>query len=272
MDNRYDEGHYHKEKVQIELRKAKDIKQFVLPNHFLHEIPKELFANANLKLLNLGFNNIEYIPLDIKNIVGLEEFILNDNPIQNVPIEISSCTKLKVVNFSNTYIKWLPREMGKLRNMSYLNLDGCDLKGNLGVAYPKGIVDILKYFKRKMQRAEFREKIVKALKEQVYHNASIDQIQDSFQIVMDNLKDVDVYTLKRLLRNLKYIFPQNIYDIDTDGIRNTLLYSRYAGAGNKQANETAPDGMEQETLHEFYKENEPIAEVEHEKTLEDEAD
>ena len=79
----------------------------------------------------------------------------------------------------------------------------------MAVAYPKGIVDILKYFKRKMQRAEFREKIVKALKDQVYHTLSIDQIQEHFQIVMDNLKDVDVYTLKRLLRNLKYIFPQN---------------------------------------------------------------
>ena len=54
--------------------------------------------------------------------------------------------------------------------------------------YPEGIVAILKYFKRKMQRAEFREKIVKALKEQVYHTTSIDDIQEAFQMVMDNLK------------------------------------------------------------------------------------
>jgi hypothetical protein len=52
-------------------------------------------------------------------------------------------------------------------------LDGCDLKGNLAVVYPEGIVAMLKYFKRKMQRAEFREKIVKALKEQVYHTRGL---------------------------------------------------------------------------------------------------
>lgn len=67
-------------------------------------------------------------------------------------------------------------------------MDGCDLKGNLAVVYPEGIVVMLKYFKRKMQRAEFREKIVKALKEQVYHTISIDDIQEAFQLVMDNLK------------------------------------------------------------------------------------
>jgi hypothetical protein len=74
-------------------------------------------------------------------------------------------------------------------------MDGCDLKGNLAVVYPEGIVAMLKYFKRKMQRAEFREKIVKALKEQVYHTTSIDDIQEAFQLVMDNLK---VFFISRL--------------------------------------------------------------------------
>lgn len=89
-----------------------------------------------------------------------------------------------------------------------------------------------------MQRAEFREKIVKALKEQVYHTTSIDDIQEAFQMVMDNLKDVDVYTLKRMLRNLKYVFPPSIYDVDPNAIRNTLLYSKYAGAANKDGDTT----------------------------------
>jgi hypothetical protein len=65
------------------------------------------------------------------------------------------------------------------------------------VAYPEGIVAILKYFKRKMQRAEFREKIVKALKEQVYHTTSIDDIQEAFQMVMDNLKVLFLGTNKK---------------------------------------------------------------------------
>ena len=39
--------------------------------------------------------------------------------------------------------------------------------------------------------------------------------------------------MKRLLRNLKYVFPASIYDVDPNAIRNTLLYSKYAGAANK---------------------------------------
>lgn len=78
--------------------------------------------------------------------------------------------------------------MGKLRNLYYLNLDGCDLRGTMKVIYAEGIVDMLKYFKKKLQRAEYREKIVKSLKEQVYITESIEEIQHAFQFVMDDLK------------------------------------------------------------------------------------
>jgi hypothetical protein len=44
--------------------------------------------------------------------------------------------------------------------------------------------------------------------------------------------------LKRLLRNLKYVFPPSIYDVDPNAIRNTLLYSKYAGAANKDTETT----------------------------------
>jgi hypothetical protein len=44
--------------------------------------------------------------------------------------------------------------------------------------------------------------------------------------------------LKRLLRNLKYVFPPSIYDVDPNAIRNTLLYSKYAGAANKDGDTT----------------------------------
>lgn len=47
---------------------------------------------------------------------------------------------------------------------------------------------------------------------------------------------MDVYTLKRLLRNLKYIFPDKIYDIDTQEIKKTLLYSKFQNTGGNHQN------------------------------------
>jgi len=43
------------------------------------------------------------------------------------------------------------------------------------------------------------------------------------QIVMDNLKDVETKTLKRLLRNLQNIFPIKIEDVDATIIRSKLF-------------------------------------------------
>jgi hypothetical protein len=42
MDNRYDNKHYQKKEIHINLSKAKDIKQFILNNHFMFVIPKEV--------------------------------------------------------------------------------------------------------------------------------------------------------------------------------------------------------------------------------------
>lgn len=82
MDNRYDNKHYQKKEIQVNLSKAKDIKQFILNNHFMFVIPKEvlspikpptkLYAYTSLKLINIGHNNIEYINPEIKNLINLE--------------------------------------------------------------------------------------------------------------------------------------------------------------------------------------------------------
>ena len=52
--------------------------------------------------------------------------------------------------------------------------------------------------------------------------------------VMVNLKGEDVVVLKRLLRNLKYIFPKNFWEIDPYRIRESLFGSRVE---NKRQNE-----------------------------------
>lgn len=68
--------------------------------------------------------------------------------------------------------------------------------------------------------------MVKALKENIYVDYSIEDIQDSMEGVMKSLKGEEIVVLKRMFRNLKYVFPENFYEIDPFRIRETIFTSK----------------------------------------------
>ncbi|KRX03151.1 hypothetical protein PPERSA_10232 [Pseudocohnilembus persalinus] len=218
-----DEQLHIKQKLDEAIRLSKKTGALYLSNLGLTEFPNKVLQMNNLKIIDLSFNNIEIFPEEIKNLDKLEQLILNNNPLQFVPIEISQCTNLKVLNLADTFVKYLPREMAVLKNLYVLDMTNCPIEGKLKEAYEDGIVYVFKYLQRKLDRAIYRELIVKKLKEWVYVNNSFDEIQEVIQNVMDHIKDVETVNLKRLLRNLTGIFPSSIEQVDPMMVRQKMF-------------------------------------------------
>ncbi len=151
---------------------------------------------------------------------------MNDNPLQFVPIELTECRKLSVLDLSHTYVKILPIETALLKNLFDLNLEGCPLKTGLAGVYTKGIVAVLKYYDEKMERERLRGLIIKACKEQLWVDKDTSEITEVIGKVFDSLEADDIYLLKRLLRNLKYMLPESINSVDPYQVKQNLTTSR----------------------------------------------
>jgi hypothetical protein len=67
---------------------------------------------------------------------------------------------------------------------------------------------------------------VKNLKEQIYVYNQIDEIEERMEYVMQSTEDLDIFYMKRMLRNLKYLFPETLEEIDPHSIREGLLTSK----------------------------------------------
>jgi len=60
----------------------------------------------------------------------------------------------------------------------------------------------------------------------VYINSSIEQIEDRMELVMRTLEDLEIFYFKRLLRNVKYLFPEKPEEVNPSSIRIALLKSK----------------------------------------------
>ncbi len=115
-----------------------------------------MFQLTNLRIIDLGFNNIEAIPPEIKTFESLVALYLNNNPLKTVPVEIAQCKKLKTLDLSETLVSWLPREMAQLKFLQEVNLNNCPLKTNLSSSYDCGINNLMFYFERKYDRRQYK--------------------------------------------------------------------------------------------------------------------
>lgn len=158
----------------------------------------------------------------------MQHLYLNNNPLQFVPIEITDCRKLSVLDLSHTYVKTLPIEMALLKQLYDLNLKGCELKPALENVYKQGIVHVLKFYEDKMEREKYRDLIVKACQEQLWVESQPAEIGDVMAKVILSLETDDIYLLKRLMRNLKYMLPLQIELVDPYLVRQNLMTSRAA--------------------------------------------
>ena len=100
-----------------------------LSEHVL--LPLRLFGS--LRVLNLSFNDIQEIPLGLFDKMSrLEELYLSGNGLSALPTEdIHKLTSLKVLFLNGNKLQTLPSELGKLKNLSFLDVGSNVLKYNI---------------------------------------------------------------------------------------------------------------------------------------------
>jgi hypothetical protein len=72
---------------------------------------------------------------------------------------------------------------------------------------------------------------VKSVKEEIYIYNSVEQIEEKMEYIMSSTEDLEIFYLKRLLRNTKYLFPATLEEIDPSSIREALLSSKTQAKG-----------------------------------------
>lgn len=76
----------------------------------------------NLKLLDLGNNNLTAIPEEIGDLINLQILNLDNNKLTKVPKAIGKLRNLQILNLGNNKITELPKEIGNLKNLQTLGL------------------------------------------------------------------------------------------------------------------------------------------------------
>jgi len=105
-----------------------------LSDNKIVEIPQNIGAFANLKLLNLNVNSIEVIPEQLGQLTKLETLYLAQNRIKSIPASVQKLPKLKDVNFSGNSIIVFPDGFASLKFLSVL-----DLSRNKLTEVPSGV-------------------------------------------------------------------------------------------------------------------------------------
>ncbi|KAJ3525072.1 hypothetical protein NM688_g8460 [Phlebia brevispora] len=85
-----------------------------------------------LKVLNLSFNDIQVIPSGfLKNLAYLEELYISGNKLTALPTEdLPSLTRLKSLFLNGNRLQSLPQELGKIHELSILDVGSNMLKYN----------------------------------------------------------------------------------------------------------------------------------------------
>lgn len=86
-----------------------------------------------LRVLNLSFNDIQEMPVPFfRNMLSLEELYLSGNKLSAIPTEdLHRLTKLQVLFLNGNKLQTLPQEIGKLPNLTALDVGSNILKYNI---------------------------------------------------------------------------------------------------------------------------------------------
>ena len=86
-----------------------------------------------LRVLNLSFNDIQEMPVSFfRNMMSLEELYLSGNKLSAIPTEdLHRLTKLQVLFLNGNKLQTLPQELGKLSNLTVLDVGSNILKYNI---------------------------------------------------------------------------------------------------------------------------------------------
>ena len=100
--------------------------QFInFSNNKLSSLPTEMKLLANLREICLNCNKFDAIPNCLYVCGKLETLLISDNQIKEIDIDgLRELTKLAIIDLGNNNIASVPPELGNLRNIRSLTLDG----------------------------------------------------------------------------------------------------------------------------------------------------
>lgn len=107
-----------------------------------------------------------------------------------------------------------------MKSLVHFNLENTLLKEKLP------LIPLMETLERKKKRADYRELIVKNLKEWKYMSNSYEEIQEMIERVMEHLKDAGEAELKRMVRNMSTLFPFKLEQVNEEEIRKKVMEKR----------------------------------------------
>lgn len=144
--------------------------------------------------------------------------------MEELPTTLDQNRKLRVLDLRKTRLRRLPNELGRLKQIHTIDLNGTKIKPKQQIQYTEGgTPKLMAHLHMRDQRKQAKLKMLQRMREGVYRElwdtpggqeSIIELIKEVF-LCFNNLEDI-----KNLIRNAERLFPDNIEDVDIHLIQN----------------------------------------------------
>lgn len=119
-----------------------------LRNNQLSDLPEEMAALANVREVNLSFNRFLCIPGVVTSWPALEILFASDNKIAELDVvELQKLKQIAVLDLRNNNILQVPPELGNMRQLRNLQLEGNPFRNPRPAILSKGTPALLEFLR-----------------------------------------------------------------------------------------------------------------------------
>jgi len=189
------------------------ISELNLSHNEIKEIPDVPEWSETLLELDLSFNQLRSLP-DSAVAVNLKSLNISKNHLYTVPQCVCSFISLTSLNLAkNSKISFLPIELGRLRNLTNLNLDGVDNLNNPPRKFCRTASDCVRYLYSQLQNrcGYFHMKLILFGKQAVGKSTIVARLKDQ-NISNKSTVGVDISEWKYSPARHRITFNFNIWD------------------------------------------------------------
>ncbi|KAG8197757.1 hypothetical protein JTE90_006803 [Oedothorax gibbosus] len=117
-------------------------------NNQLQTLPSEFANLSSLREVNICFNRFNSLPTALYSLKKLEIILASDNQIENIDVSgLSQLPVLAVLDLHNNSIKVVPPELGNLKQLRSLLLDGNLFRNPRPTILSKGTLALLEFLR-----------------------------------------------------------------------------------------------------------------------------
>ncbi|XP_071038464.1 leucine-rich repeat-containing protein 40 isoform X2 [Parasteatoda tepidariorum] len=120
-------------------------------NNQLSSLPAEIANLSHLREMNVSCNRLTALPSCLYGLKHLEIILASDNQIEFIDVSgLSSCSALAVLDLHNNSIKTVPPELGNLKQLRSLLLDGNLFRNPRPAILSKGTLALLEFLRSRI--------------------------------------------------------------------------------------------------------------------------